>query len=69
MGFRLPRPRWIVRREAADWLIRLQSERGPDVQRKFDKWCADPRNVAAFERASRTYEQAALLRQSLLSPG
>jgi len=64
MGFRLPRPRWVVRREAADWLIRLQSRRGPDVQRKFDQWCADPRNVAAFERASRTYEQAALLRHS-----
>lgn len=64
MSFRLPKTKGMLRREAAKWLARLQGGRDPDVQRKFEKWCADPRHAAAFERVSRTYEQAALLRHS-----
>jgi transmembrane sensor len=54
----------MLRREAARWLARLQSERDPDVRRKFERWRADPRHAAAFERVNRTYQQAGLLRHS-----
>lgn len=64
MGFRLPKTKGMLRREAADWLARLKSGRDPDVGRKFQQWYADPRHAAAFDRASWSYEQAGLLRQS-----
>ena len=54
----------MLRREAANWLARLQSGRDPDVQRKFQQWHADPRNAAAFARVRGSYEQAGLLRHS-----
>jgi transmembrane sensor len=69
---RLPKPRWMVRRDAAGWLARLQSGRDPDVERKFHRWRdRDPRNAEAFERVSRSYRQAGLLRESPMasSPG
>lgn len=54
----------MLRREAANWLARLQSGRDPEIQRKFQQWHADPRNAAAFARVRGFYEQAGLLRQS-----
>jgi transmembrane sensor len=60
----------MLRREAANWLARLQSGRDPDAHRKFQKWHdADPRNAEAFERVRRTYDQAALLRRSEAAAG
>lgn len=59
------------RREAANWLARLQSARDPDIEEKFQRWRdVDPANAEAFERARRSYEQAGLLRQSrgVISP-
>ncbi|MGE5562075.1 MAG: FecR family protein [Bacillota bacterium] len=64
MGLRLPKTRGMLRREAANWLARLQSGRDPDVERKFEQWRADPRHAEAFERVHRSYEQAGLLRHS-----
>ncbi len=56
----------MLRREAAGWLARLQSEREPDIEARFRRWRdSDPRNARAFERVSRSYEQAGLLRTSL----
>lgn len=55
----------MLRRQAAQWLARLQSRRDPDVERKFRKWHdADPRHAEAFDRIQRSYEQAGLLRHS-----
>lgn len=54
----------MLRREAANWLARLQSGRDPEVERKFQRWRADPRNAAAFDRVSGSYEKAGLLRHS-----
>jgi transmembrane sensor len=54
----------MLRREAANWLARLQSGRDPEIQRKFQQWHSDPRNAAAFARVRGSYEQAGLLRQS-----
>jgi transmembrane sensor len=64
MQIRLPRTKGMLRREAANWLARLQSGRDPDVERKFQQWHADPRNAAAYARVRGSYEQAGLLRQS-----
>lgn len=65
MGFRLPKTKEMLRREAARWLARLQSGRDPNVERKFQKWHdADPRHSAAFDRVRGSYEQAGLLRHS-----
>lgn len=55
----------MLRREAANWLARLQSGRDPDIGRKLQQWHdADPRHAAAFDRVRRSYEQAGLLRHS-----
>lgn len=63
MGLRLPKTRGMLRREAAGWLVRLQSGREPDVEAKFQRWYrADPAHAAAFERVRRSYDQAGLLR-------
>lgn len=57
----------MVRREAATWLARLQSGRDQDAERRFRKWRdADPRHSEAFDRVSRIYDQAGLLRHSPL---
>lgn len=65
MVFRLPKTRGMLRREAANWLVRLQSGRDPDVERKFQRWRdSDPRHSDAFDRVNRTYQDAALLRGS-----
>ena len=64
MGFRLPKTREMLRREAASWLARLQGGRDPHVERKFDRWYAEPRHAAAFDRVRSSYEQAGLLRHS-----
>lgn len=64
MSFRLPRTEGMLRREAARWLARLQSERDPDIRGKFERWRAHPRHAAAFERVNRTYQQAGLVRHS-----
>jgi transmembrane sensor len=54
-----------VRREAATWFARLQSGRDPGTERRFREWRdSDPRHSEAFDRISRTYDQAGLLRYS-----
>jgi transmembrane sensor len=54
-----------MRREAATWLARLQSGRDSDAEHGFRKWLeSDPRHSEAFERISRTYDRAGLLRYS-----
>lgn len=65
MPVRLPKTRGMLRREAARWLARLQSDRGPEIERKFERWRdRDPRHAAVFDRVYRSYERAGLLRQS-----
>jgi len=62
---KVPKTGAMLRREAAAWLARLQSSRDPDVERKFHRWRdLDPSHAEAFERVSRSYEQAGLLRYS-----
>lgn len=66
MGFRLPKPRWLLRRRAAALLAQLQGG-DPDAGRKLKKWCnADPRHAEAFERVRRSYEKAGVLRHSAI---
>lgn len=68
MGFRLPKSKARIRREAALWIARLRSGRDPHVELKFERWHdSDSRHAAAFERVRRTYEQAGLLRHSALA--
>ena len=65
VGFRFPKTKWMLRREAAGWLARMQSGREPDIDTKLQDWRdVDPRHAAAFDRVRRSYEQAGLLRQS-----
>lgn len=65
VGFRLPKTKGMLRREAAGWLARLQSGRDPNIESKLQQWRnADPRHAAAFDRVRRSYEQAGLLRHS-----
>ena len=65
MWFPLPKTKGMLRREAASWLARLQSDRDSDVERKFERWRdTDPRHAAAFNRVRGSYEQAGLLRHS-----
>jgi transmembrane sensor len=65
VGFRLPKTKGMLRREAASWLARLQSGRDPGIESKFRRWHdADPRHAAVFDRVHRSYEQAGLLRHS-----
>ena len=55
----------MIRREAAQWLARLQSGRDPDAQAKFEKWYgADPAHADAFERVRDSYWRSGLLRHS-----
>ena len=55
----------MLRRKAANWLARLQSDRDPDIERKFNRWRdSDPRHAEAFDRVRRSYEQAGVLRHS-----
>ena len=68
MPLRTPKTRAMTRREAAGWLARLQSDRDPNVERKFQRWRdADPRHAAAFDRVKQSYGQAGLLRHSPLA--
>jgi transmembrane sensor len=65
VGFRVPKTSAMLRREAAAWLARLQSGRGPNVERKFERWReSNPAHAAAFDRVRQSYEQAGLLRHS-----
>ena len=65
VGFRVPKTKRMLRREAANWLARLLSARDPDVEARLQQWRnADPRHAAAFDRVRRSYEQAGLLRHS-----
>jgi transmembrane sensor len=58
----------MIRREARAWLIRLQSRRDPDSERKFRSWYdSDRRHAEAFESVRRNFESAGLLRQSSAS--
>lgn len=53
----------MLRSRAAGWLARLQSGREPNIEQKFRIWYdADAKNAAAFDRISRSYQQAGLLR-------
>src|SRR3954447_6657286 len=55
----------MLRREAASWLVRLQSGRDPDIERKFRNWHdLDPAHAAAFGRVRESYERSAVLRHS-----
>jgi transmembrane sensor len=55
----------MLRREAADWLARLQGDRDPDVERKFEAWrTRDPAHAAAFDRMRGWYDRAGVLRHS-----
>jgi len=68
VGIRLPKSKGMLRREAASWLARLQSDRDPDIESKFQRWRdADPRHAAAFDRVKQSYGQAGLLRHSPLA--
>ena len=68
MGFPLPKTKEMLRRRAASWLARLQSERDPDIQHKFEQWRdSDQRHAEAFEAVRRTYQQAGLLRHSSMA--
>lgn len=67
VGFRFPKTKGMLRREAAGWLARLQSGRDPNIESKLQQWRnADPRHAAAFDRVRRSYEQAGLLRHSAI---
>lgn len=67
MAFRLPKPRWMLRRKAAALLAQLQSGRDPQAERRLKKWCdADRRHARAFEHVRRSFEQAGLLRHSAI---
>jgi transmembrane sensor len=59
----------MLRREAADWLARLRSDRDPDIQRKFEQWHnKDPRHAAAIDRMRGWYDRAGVLRHSKIAP-
>ena len=61
----MPKTREMLRREAAAWMARLQSGRDPQIERKFQRWHdRDPAHASAFERVSKSYQQAGLLRYS-----
>jgi transmembrane sensor len=65
MSLRLLKTKGMLRREAAAWLARMRGGADADTERRFQRWLdADPRHKAAFERVSRSYEQAGLLRHS-----
>lgn len=58
----------MLRREASNWLARLQSGSDPDVERRFQRWYeASPAHADAFERVRRNYERAGLLTHSELA--
>ena len=55
----------MLRREASNWLARLEGGGGPEVEQAFRRWYdADPAHAAAFERVRRSYASAGLLRHS-----
>lgn len=55
----------MVRREASNWLARLEGSPNAAVERSFRRWYdADSAHAAAFERVRRSYESAGLLRHS-----
>ena len=65
MRLTLPKTKGMLRREAAAWLVRLQSGRDPDIERKFRRWLdGDPAHAAAFGRVRQSYDRAAVLRHS-----
>lgn len=62
---KLPKTRGMLRREAARWLVRLQSGRDPDSERRFRRWHdADPAHAAAFERVQQSYDRAGMLQSA-----
>jgi transmembrane sensor len=53
-----------IESEAANWLIRLESDPSPELRANFDAWLvADPRNHAAFIRLEKTWSHADILRR------
>jgi transmembrane sensor len=54
----------MMRREAAQWLSRLQSGRDPDARAKFETWYSDPAHADAFDRVQGSYQRSGLLRHS-----
>ena len=64
---KLPRSRNMLRNEAARWVARLQSGRDPRTEERFRKWVErSPAHAEAFDRISRSYSRAGLLRESAL---
>jgi transmembrane sensor len=63
---RFPKTKGRLRREAAGWLARRQGAGGDSrTEQAFHAWYdADPAHSSAFDRVSRTYREAALLRHS-----
>lgn len=60
----------MLRREAAQWLARLEGGDDPSVKQGFQRWYgADPANAAAFDRVRQSYASAGLLRHSEQPPG
>lgn len=51
-----------IRREAADWKVRLEREPSAEVLRQFDQWRnCDPRHEQAYARISAIWSEAAKL--------
>jgi len=60
----------MLRRQAAQWLARLEGGDDPSVNLRFRRWYeADPANAAAFNRVRQSYASAGLLRHSDQAPG
>jgi transmembrane sensor len=61
---KLPKSKERLRREASNWLARLQSSREGDAELKFRRWYeADRAHAEAFDRVRKSYDSAGLLRE------
>lgn len=57
----------MLRNEAARWLARLQSSKTPATEERFRRWYnRSPAHADAFDRISRSYSKAGLLRESVV---
>ncbi|MDQ8756239.1 FecR domain-containing protein [Sphingosinicella sp. LHD-64] len=54
-----------IRDEASGWVARMQNEPSPEVRADLEAWlAADPRHRQVYDRISRRFEGAAILRTS-----
>lgn len=64
------KPDWLIRRQAADLLVRADADPSPENRQRLERWrAADPRQEAALAKAEAVLGMSAFLKQPAVPAG